>query len=317
LAHTLSKVIGVAVVFPFISQVAGLVGALGRVWGNLFTGLELTAAGKIALLHIMFNIALVIVFLPTLNLMVWVVQKLIPQPTEPEEGFKPLYLDKSALETPSLAFAQVKREVMRIAEMGSSMFERCFRMFSRGLDSEEEIEQIQMDDDKIDILETAVRFYLAEIAQENCSADQVQMQMSLLSITADLEDVGDTISREMVMLAKKKVRRHRMFSDAGWSDLRGFQKIVGKNFELVITMLAQPSEEAYRTLMRHEDHMNTMEQEFRQAHLHRLQQGLQESFDTSSIHMDILSNIRRINTKLTHIAQMIAQCQADWEHPSK
>ena len=138
------------------------------------------------------------------------------------------------------------------------------------------------------------------------------MQMSLLSITGDLEDIGDTISREMVMLARKKGRWHRLFSDAGWSDLRSFQAVVRQNFELVITLLAQPSEEVYKTLKRHEEQMNGQEQDLRQAHVNRLHQGLQESFDTSSLHLDILSNIRRINTKLTHIADMIAQCQTDW-----
>jgi len=312
MAQTLSKLVGVAVVFPFIPQLAGLVSRLDLFIASVIPTFATTVAAKIVILHILFNLCLGLIFLPFIGVLQWITVHMIPKPLEKEERFGPKYLDKSSLETPSLAFAQVKREIMRTAEIAHSMFERCLRMFSRGTDSQIEIENIQEDEDKVDILEKAVRFYLAEVAQERCSAEQVKIQMSLLSITADLEDIGDTISKEMASLARKKSRWHRLFSDAGWMDLRGFQKAVLENFSLIITMLAQPSEEVYRTLVRHEDHMNRMEQDYRQAHLNRLHQGLQESFDTSSIHLDILSNIRRVNAKLTHIGMMIAQCQTDW-----
>ena len=72
------------------------------------------------------------------------------------------------------------------------------------------------------------------------STTQVRMEMSLLTIVSDLEDVGDTVSREMVTLAHKKVKWHRLFSDAGWKDLRDFQSHVKENFDLTLSMLAQP-----------------------------------------------------------------------------
>ncbi len=313
LAHTASKVIGVAAVFPFIPQVAEFVTYVDKILHGVFPAISTTVAGKIAIAHILFNVVLAIVFLPALRFLVWLVRYIIPEPPLVEEEFKPKYLDKSALETPSLAFAQVKREILRVADVGYHMFERCLRMFSRGTDAQEEIEKTQADDDKIDILEKAVRFYLAKLGQENLTPEQVKMEMALLTIVADLEEIGDTISREMVLLARKKAHWHRIFSDAGWNDLRSFQGMVRENFDLAISMLTQPSEELYRTAMRHEDQMNKLEQEYRQAHLHRLHQGLQESFDTSSIHLDILSNLRRINSKLTHIVTVIADSQLNLE----
>jgi phosphate:Na+ symporter len=195
----------------------------------------------------------------------------------------------------------VKREIMRVAEIANDMVGRCLRMFSRGTDAHEEVEFIQADDDKIDILEKAVRFYLAKLGQDGLSTEQVRIEMSLLTIVSDLEDIGDTVSREMVILASKKAKWRRLFSDEGWKDLRDFQRQVQEHFELTLSMLAQPSEEIHRTVMRHEGDMNKLEQEYRQAHLNRLHEGLQESFDTSSIHLDILSNLRRVNAKLTNI----------------
>ena len=54
--------------------------------------------------------------------------------------------------------------------------------------------------------------------------------------------------------------------------------------------------------MRHKKKLAEIEQELGQKHLMRLHHGLRETFDTSSIHLDILSNLRRINTIVTKMA---------------
>ncbi|MBI4126676.1 MAG: hypothetical protein HY465_04205, partial [Deltaproteobacteria bacterium] len=80
-----------------------------------------------------------------------------------------------------------------------------------------------------------------------------------------------------------------------------------ENFDLALSVLAHPAKEIVAKIIRHEQHMGELEQELRQSHLLRLQKGLQESFDTSSIHLDILSNLRRINTKVTHVVELAAK----------
>lgn len=304
LAHTLSKVIGVLAVFPFIPEVVRGVEAVDQLVPALLPGYQTSVAAKIALAHILFNVGLAAVFLPLLSPLVRFVQSILPTPPPREEAFGPKYLDQSALDTPALAFAQAKREIMRIGAIAQGLFADCLRMFSRGEDVREELERFQGEDDKIDKLEKAVRFYLAEIAAERLSAQQARTQLALLSIAADLEEIGDTISREMAHLATKKAKWRRIFSDEGWRDLRNFQAMVLVNFNLMLSMLAAPSEEIAVKIERHELHMEEVEQSLRQAHITRLHQGLQESFDTSSIHLDILANIRRINAKLTHIAEL-------------
>ncbi|MFH0800362.1 MAG: Na/Pi cotransporter family protein [Pseudomonadota bacterium] len=304
LAHTLSKVIGVALVFPFLHQAAGVINGVDHIVHAVFPGYQTDVAAKIAISHILFNVGLAVVFLPLLTPLVALVRLMLPAPPPREEPFGPKYLDKSALDTPALAFAQAKREILRIGSISQQIFADSLRMFSRGEDFKEEVERIQAADDKIDILEKAVRFYLAELAVERFSEDQAKTQLALVGIAADLEEIGDTVSREMAHLAAKKAKWRRIFSDDGWQDLRNFQAMVLDNFNLMMSMLAQPSEEIVRKIERHEEHMNEVEQTLRQAHLTRLHQGLQESFDTSSIHLDVLANIRRVNSKIAHIAKM-------------
>jgi len=307
LSHTLTKVIGVALVFPFIPYVARFINLSDAVVASVFPNYAAGVASKIALTHILFNVALAVLFIPLLRPLVKIVTTIMPMPPAKEEPFRPKYLDKSALETPSLAFAQAKREIMRIGAIAQQMTADSLRMFSKGEDTAEVLEGIQAEDDKIDILEKAVRFYLAEVATEHLSSEQVHTQIALFGVAQDLEEIGDIISREMALLARKKAKWRRLFSDDGWKDLRGFQKMVSDNFNLMMMALAQPHEEIVRKIKRHEAHMNEVEQQLRQAHIQRLHKGLKETFETSSIHLDILANLRRINSRVTHIAELACE----------
>jgi phosphate:Na+ symporter len=307
-AHTLTKVIGVALVFPFIPRAAALVTNLDAYAETHVTWFGTGVAAKIALTHILFNVGLAVIFIPLLKPLIRLVEIILPLPPNKEEAFGPKYLDKAALETPAIAFAQAKREIMRIASVAQGMFEECLKMFSRGEDYRDAIERIQTEDDKIDLLEKAIRFYLAEVAAEHLSRDEVKVQMALIGMAHKLEEVGDTISKEMAQLAFKKAKWHRLFSDEGWKDLRGFQSMIVENFNLMLSTLAQAHPDIAMKITRHEEHMNDVEQDLRQAHITRLHQGLRETFDTSSIHLDILSNLRRINTMVTSITLLAMEC---------
>jgi len=244
---------------------------------------------------------LAICFLPFTVLLGKLVTLLIPDRKDKAEPFGPKYLDKASLEMPSLAFAQVKREILRIAALVEDQINRCLHMFYYKRDIEFEITLIETEDDKIDILEKEVRFYLAKIATEHLSEEESGRQLALLAIGQDFEEIGDIISREMVTLARKKDAKGVPFSEQGWVDLRKMQEHVRANFALAISYLAQPSQEIKAQVLRNEQHIDEVEQRFRQSHLNRLHQGLKESFETSSLHLDILSNLRRMNRKITDI----------------
>lgn len=303
LAHVLVKVLGVAVAFPFIHQYADWLGGLDSYIVSVLPGVATTVSGKIALTHLFFNVALAIICLPFIKLIVLMVEKMIPSKLSEEEEFAPKYLDETSLDTPTLAYAQAKREIMRVAKLAYGLFATSLEMYSRNVDFDDVSEKVGSQDDKIDILEKAVRFYLAKLSQKSLTEEQAKLEMALLTIAADLEDVGDIITKEMLQLAKKKSKKMLLFSEEGWKEIKRFHSMVLENFDLMISMLTQPHEDIARKVLRHDDHLNLVEQDLRQSHINRLHEGLQESFETSSIHLDILANMRTISTKVTRIVK--------------
>ena len=53
--------------------------------------------------------------------------------------------------------------------------------------------------------------------------------------------------------------------------------------------------------------MSQTERRFRQAHIERLHAGYRESIDTSEIHLDVLTNLKRINSHVTAVAYPILE----------
>ena len=300
-AHLFVKAVGAAIVLPLLPQCIACIGGLNTLLTELVSFLHVGVTGEIAIFHLMFNVGLAVLFLPILPLGVWFVSKLVPE-SKTKEVFGPKYLDAAALETPALAFAQAKREILRIAGLTQTLYKDCLALFQPTVNFDRLVGDIQARDDQIDLLDRKVRFYLAKLSKEMLTESQGAQQMSLLAITADCEGIGDVISRELVRLARKKAERHRSFSEEGWEEIKKLHRAIAENFEITLSVLTSPHEEIIQRVIRHGEQIKEMEVELHQTHIQRLHEGQPETFETSSIHLDILANLRRINGYLMHMA---------------
>jgi phosphate:Na+ symporter len=85
-----------------------------------------------------------------------------------------------------------------------------------------------------------------------------------------------------------------------------FQK-VRENFEIAVSAFASQDRVLAEKLLRHKHFINESEREFRNRHFRRLHAGLPESFETSAIHLDVLTNLKHINSHLTAVAYPILE----------
>jgi len=69
--------------------------------------------------------------------------------------------------------------------------------------------------------------------------------------------------------------------------------------------LATSDREIAEKVVRHKSQVNAMERRLRQAHIERLHEGLRESIDTSSIHLDVLASLKRANSLIAGIAYAV------------
>ncbi|MFH1262829.1 MAG: Na/Pi cotransporter family protein [Pseudomonadota bacterium] len=291
--HVALKVIGVLLVMPFAALV-----------GDAIEGVFSGVSYQVAAIHIGFNVLLAVLFLPLCPLISKAAVRWIHAPEE-EKEFSAKYLDVASLDSPGLAFANVFREVLRMAEIAQEMCTQVLIPFEEA--GRETIERLEELDDQVDHLDREIKFYLAKVNQAQLVENQGRRQLELLTLTHDLEQIGDVINKDIMELAEKKRRKIVSFSAEGWKEIQEFHDLVVENFRLAITALASGDHDLGKKVLRHKKHLAEIEQEFAQRHLLRLSQGLKEAFETSSIHLDLLSNLRRINSIICHLAYPVIE----------
>lgn len=304
-AHVFSKIGGVIVAIPLLHVATDL---LTRVAPFFYVGGN--GGGllgfQIALAHLGFNILVALLFLPFLHLGTAFITRMLPEPSREAQPFGARYLDPEGLNTPALAFAQAAREVLRVANLSHDLFQLSLQAFDHNNDIYQMSDRVAVFDDQIDCLEREIRFFLARLSQEQLTDVQASTQVALVEIAADFESIGDVISKEMILLARKKHDKRQLFSDEGWMELTDYHAQLSKLFTVVIGYLATRDVALATEAENQGQALLALDAQLRPAHLRRLHHGVKVSVETSSIHLDLLGNYRTINLKLAHIVQ---QCR--------
>jgi phosphate:Na+ symporter len=293
-AHVASKALGVALVFPFITPFAAFV--------------ALTAADparQIANAHTFFNVGLSLVLLPFMGLAARAIEALVPPDQPAENPFRTRYLDERSLDQPSLALGQAAREALRMADVVQGMLRDVATVFAK--DQQELLEDVERRDDQVDFLEREIKLYLTRLRRDAMGPDLSRREIGLISFIGNLENIGDIIDKNLMELARKKLYQARRFSGAGWAELLEFHGMVSKNLERALAAFAAGDRALAQEVLDQRPVTRQRERELRGAHLQRLRAGLAESLETSEIHLDILTNLKRIGSHISALAYPIVE----------
>ena len=288
-AHIAFKLGGVALVVPFIDPFTALVAASAA-----------DPARQIANAHTFFNVGISLVFLPFASVAARAIEAVVPPDHQADNPFKTRYLDERALDQPSLALGQATREALRMADVVQGMLRDVTAVFR---DNDQELlEDVERRDDQVDFLEREIKLFLTRLGREAMGPDLSRKEIALISIIGNLENIGDIIDKNLMELARKKLYHGRRFSDAGWAEIVEFHGMVAKNLEVAIAAVAAGDRTLAQSVLDQRPVMRQRERELRESHLGRLRQGLAESLETSEIHLDILTNLKRISS---HVSALV------------
>ncbi len=292
-AHVLFKVFGVLLFLPLLPW-----------YQRLVEHTTPDVMRQIANAHTLFNVIMAVVFLPFLGLFARLLVKLVPEKAG-EKRFGPMYLDDHVLGTPSLALGQATREALRASDIVREMLTGMIR----GLRSDDPaiVEEIKLKDNLVDLLDRQIRLYIARLSSSNLTESQSRRVMTVLEVTRDLENIGDIIDRNIMPIALKRITKGFVFSQEGMAEIVSFHKKTVENFDFAIAAFANHDRDLAERVLRNKEELGLLERELVQAHLERLRKGLRESIETSHIHLDIIGNIARINSLITHIIYPIVE----------
>ena len=299
------KLLGVLFILPFLSYFEFLAAWTTECVGPWIKMEEGThVVHQIANAHTLFNVLIGMFFLPAARFWGKWIYRIIPI-YDRAETFRPLYLEDAALSTPAFALAQVSREVLRMGEIVQRMLQASLVVIK----SEDlyRLTELRHEDDKVDTLNRAIKLYLAKITQDVLTPDQAVLEQELLTLSSDLEHVGDIISKNILAIAEKKIKKGMRFSEGGFAEIKKFFEMVIENLKLTLSAFAREDIELAKKVLQNRELIKKEEFESRQNHFIRLAKKETQAIDTTSLHLDLLSHLCSIDMNISNVARLIIE----------
>ena len=309
--HILFNIIGVVIWLGFINQLAQMVIWLSPVAQGV-SGVEKLAAEtprQIANAHTIFNIANAIIFLPFAKLIARQAEWLVPDKpaVEAELEAAPVlttqYLNPELLAMPALAIEQARRAILLMAEVVQGMLADIMPAFMAN--NMQIIKDVSQREDQVDYLQRQTTSYLTQIAHGDLSLQESELTVQLLHVATDLEHIGDVIAESLVELLVKKAEGDIEFSEEGREELIAYHRRILESYGQAIEAFENDDAALAQAVTKMKPELNRLEYVYRQTHYERLSRELKTSIDSSKIHLDLVDNLRRINSYAESIARTV------------
>ena len=264
--------------------------------GRMLLELDSDTGRAVANFHTLFNLAVAALFFPILGPCARFLGWLLPRRTDPADPSRPLYLDAGAKETPIIALGGAAREALRLADFLEEMLRGARAALTSG--DRKLIGDTRRLDDVLDRLNMAIKTYLTSIDPEELGpADHLRLN-EVLTFATNLEQAGDVIDRTLLPHAAKRLKRGIGFSAEGESELLAMMDRLLANVRTAASLFMTEDPRAARALAEEKVAFRDAETKATVAHFDRLRSGRIDSAETSSLHLDLLRDMKQINSHI-------------------
>jgi phosphate:Na+ symporter len=160
-------------------------------------------------------------------------------------------------------------------------------------------------DDQVDELYSAIKYYLTKISREALGEEESRRWTDIISFTINMEQIGDIVERIVIDLEDKLIRKGRSFSDAGMAEICELHARLVDNLRLGMSVFLNGSVRDAQKLLEEKARFRDLERAYSATHLARLTDNTPQSVETSSLHIDLISDLKRINSHICSIAYPI------------
>jgi phosphate:Na+ symporter len=292
LGNLIFRLVGVIIALPLLPLVGPKIG-----W------IEAEPWRQVANFHTGFNVALAAVFIGLIGPVARLCARSLPDRPRAESMVRPRYLDRGALESPAVAIANAARETLRMGDIIEKMLTETLDVFRH--DDRKLLHEVEELDNGLDALNEAIKLYLTEVSRDTLADEDGRRAVDIITFTTNLEHVGDIIDKNLMELANKKIRHKLQFSAAGFREISDMHARLMENLKLSLNVFISGDVRMARRLLEEKVAFRELERFASDSHLQRLRRGTPESIETSGLHLDVIRDLKRINSHLTSVAYPI------------
>ncbi|WLH73986.1 Na/Pi cotransporter family protein [Pseudomonas fluorescens] len=294
LGSLLYKLIGLLLIIPVLDPLV-----------RWMDGLDFSAQGMVITFHLLYNTIRCLILLPSISPMARLCAWLLPEQAEVNGKAKPRHLDLASLATPSLALANAARETLRLGDLIDNMLTAMLEVL-RGKQTAITQEMRSLSDD-VEALYSAIKLYLAQMPREDLSEQDSRRWAEIIELSINLKLAGDLIERMLRKVQQQKTSQRRQFSEVGLEELAGLHTQLIANLRLGLSVFLSADPESARQLLREKRRFRAQERRLAHAHVSRLQRKIVQSLETSSLHLELIADMKRLNSLFCSSAYVVLE----------
>lgn len=265
---------------------------------------------EISLFHTIFNISCTIVLYPFADLLVALSGKFVLETKkDKEEAENPnhyseveknliQHLDLRILESPAIAIAAAKSEVVNMAKITEENIHHAAEILLQ--EKTEEIPEIFKQEKVIDNMQKLLTEYLIHIGNLSLNEMQKLEVNNMFNTITDIERAGD--HAENIAEQAKFAEEHAIsFSEIGQDDILKISKTVVESFHSSIEAFEKNDLDMVVKTAHLEDQVDDMEEDMRETHIERLNSGACAP-QAGVVFLDVISDLERISDHADNIA---------------
>lgn len=293
LGSLLFKLVGSLIVLPFI-----------HIQADVMARLPVAKSELVIYFHVFYNLIRCLAMVPFAEPMARFCKRIIVEVLELDARLKPKHLDPTALDTPTLALANAARETLRIGDAMENMMAGLHKVIHGEPREEKELRKIA---DDVNVLYTAIKLYLARMPKDELAEEESRRWAEIIEMSLNLEQASDIIERMGSEIADKSLAARRAFSVEGLKELDGLFEQLLSNLQLAMSVFFSGDVDSARRLRRNKHRFRILNRRYSHAHVDRLHQQNVQSIETSSLHLGLLGDMKRLNSLFCAVAYSVME----------
>ncbi len=259
---------------------------------------------QLAMFHTVFNVLTVVLFLPLTNILVKIVTKIIPDKEEEnaEENKRRLYyVDRNMLKTPPIAVAQLKKEIVNMADIAMRNYICSLETICK-LDFSQQ-DQFRANEEEIDYINKELVKFVVELSKLPLSEKDHKYVATTFHTISDLERVGD-YAENIMEYADTLKKENQGFSESAIFEIAYLREHIERLYDNIIKAYTTKDSAAFEEADKIEDEIDKITARMAENHIVRLNEGICTAI-VGSQYMSLASNSERIADHLINVGKMI------------
>jgi phosphate:Na+ symporter len=300
-AHFLFNVFGViwmAAVFGIFTK---LVLAVAPWDSSLQENLPL----NLALFHTMFNLTNTVICIPLIGVIATAVKQLVKESERDKKSeYRLEYISTGIQNTPELNIIKARQEITHMAEIVQQMFDNFLNVFRHpGKKMGDVVSEVKQLEDLTDQMQEEITGYLVSLSKETLSDVNVKHINAMMRIVNELENIGDSIYKLMLLTQRKYDSNIQLHAKA-MNEFDDFVELISEFMDLYQQKMNERLEPRVLELAyRLEYKINHLRDDLKQAAQDRLQNGA--DVKSELLYLDLLKHFEHIGDKSLNIAQAL------------